>query len=162
MRGEKNGALMSDTTVKLLDPGVNRWRQEGLALKQRAAPADECTLSLNEVQGRPIMFDEFERLCQTKPLFCLLAHYADLGARDRETWQDRVMSLAGVAAKELSRLHGELIAYGWVEQNTGTTPVLKPGVAACCYRITSAGLKTFRLAKKQQAGIRELEEVGVE
>ncbi|MBI1913689.1 MAG: hypothetical protein HYS12_02875 [Planctomycetes bacterium] len=108
------------------------------------------------------MFDEFERLCETKSLFCLLGHYADRGAKDRETWQDRVMSLDGIAPKELSRLHGELIAYGWVEQNTGTTPVLKPGVAACCYRITSAGLKTFKLAKKQQAGMRELEEVAVE
>jgi hypothetical protein len=108
------------------------------------------------------MFDEFERLCETKSLFCLLGHYADRGVKDRETWQDRVMSLEGVAAKELSRLHGELIAYGWVEQNTGMTPVLTPGVAACCYRITATGLKTFKLAKKQQAGMRELDEVGVE
>ena len=108
------------------------------------------------------MFDEFERLCQTKSLFRLLTHYAELGTKDRETWQDRVMSLDSITAKELSRLHGELIAYGWVEQNTGTTPVLKPGVAACCYRITSAGLKIFKLAKKQQAGMPELEEIGVE
>src|SRR4051794_31971395 len=108
------------------------------------------------------MFDEFQRLCETRSLFHLLAHYAEAGARDRETWQDRVMGLDSVSARELSRLHGELIAYGWIEQNTGTTPVLKPGVAACCYRITTAGLKTFKLAKKQQAGARELEEVGVE
>ncbi len=108
------------------------------------------------------MFDEFQRLCETRSLFSLLAHYADLGARDRETWQDRVMSLDGVAAKELSRLHGELIAYGWVEQNTGTTPILKPGVAASCYRVTSAGLKTFKLAKKHVADVRELEEVAAE
>jgi hypothetical protein len=94
------------------------------------------------------MFDEFERLCQTPALFLLLGHYAGPGARDRETWQDRVMTLDGVTARELSRLHGELIAYGWVEQNTGTTPVLKPGVAACCYRVTAAGLKTFKLARK--------------
>jgi len=107
------------------------------------------------------MFDEFERLCQTQPLLHLLGHYAELGAGDRETWQDRLMALDGVAARELSRLHGELIAYGWVEQNTGTTPVLKPGVAACCYRITSAGLKTFKLAKKQR-DVAELEEVAAE
>jgi hypothetical protein len=104
------------------------------------------------------MFDEFQRLRQTQPLLRLLSHYAELGTKDRETWQDRLMELAGTAARELSRLHGELIAYGWVEQNTGTTPVLKPGVAACCYRITSAGLKTFKLAKKQ-ADAEELEEV---
>jgi hypothetical protein len=108
------------------------------------------------------MFDEFQRLCETRALFRLLAHYAEAGARDRETWQDRVMSLDGVSARELSRLHGELIAYGWVEQNTGTTPVLKPGVAASCYRVTSAGLKTFKLARKQQAEAEQLEEVAAE
>lgn len=103
------------------------------------------------------MFDEFQRLRQTQPLLCLLNHYAELGSGDRATWQDRLMELAGVGARELSRLHGELIAYGWVEQNTGTTPILKPGVAACCYRITSSGLKAFKLAKKQ-ADVEELEE----
>ena len=103
------------------------------------------------------MFDEFQRLRETQSLLQLLNHYAEPGARDRETWQDRLMELEGVGARELSRLHGELIAYGWLEQNTGTTPVLKPGVAACCYRITSAGLKTFKLAKKQ-ADAEELEE----
>lgn len=107
------------------------------------------------------MFDEFQRLCQTQPLLHLLGHYAELGATDRDTWQDRLMELEGVAARELSRLHGELIACGWVEQNTGTTPVLKPGVAACCYRITSSGLKTFKLVKRQ-ADVEELEEVAAE
>ncbi len=104
------------------------------------------------------MFDEFERLCQGPSLFRLLGHYAEPGAKDRESWQDRLMNLEGVSPKELSRLHGELIAYGWVEQNTGTTPVLKPGVAACCYRVTSSGLKTFKLARKQRSGAVELEE----
>lgn len=107
------------------------------------------------------MFDEFQRLGESASLLDLLSHYAELGARDRETWQDRVMELQGVAARELSRLHGELIACGWVEQNTGMTPVLKPGVAACCYRITAAGLKTFKRARKQ-ADSEELEEAAVE
>ena len=52
------------------------------------------------------MFDEFERLCRTKSLLRLLGHYADLGAKDREAWQDRVMSLEGVAPRELSRPGG--------------------------------------------------------
>jgi hypothetical protein len=95
------------------------------------------------------MFDEFARLCSTPSLLDLLGRYAELGLKDRETWQDRAMELDGVSSRELSRLHGELIAYGWLEQNTGATPILKPGVAACCYRVTSAGLKTFKLARKQ-------------
>ena len=94
------------------------------------------------------MFDEWERLCGDGRLFSLLAHYAQAGAEDREAWQDRVMQMEGVGAKELARLHGELIACGWVEQNTGLTPVLKPGVAAACYRMTSAGLRALKQARQ--------------
>jgi hypothetical protein len=94
------------------------------------------------------MFDEWERLSDDGRLFALLAHYAQSGASDREAWQDRVMTMAGVEAKALARLHGELIAHGWVEQNTGLTPVLKPGVAAACYRITSAGLRALKQARQ--------------
>ncbi len=71
------------------------------------------------------MFDELERLYIGKHLFRLLAHYAQAGAADREAWQDRLMALDEVTGKELSRLHGELIAQGWIEQNTGVTVVLK-------------------------------------
>ena len=40
-----------------------------------------------------------------------------------------------------------VIAYGWIEQNTGVTPLAKPGVVASCYRITPAGLRALRLAR---------------
>jgi hypothetical protein len=96
------------------------------------------------------MFDELEQLCGDGRLLTLLAHYAEAGSADREAWQDRVMAMAGVAAKELVRLHGELIAYGWVEQNTGLTPVLKPGIAAACYRITGTGLRALKQARRQR------------
>jgi hypothetical protein len=96
------------------------------------------------------MFDELERLCGDGHLLTLLAHYAEAGSADRAAWQDRVMALEGVAAKELVRLHGELIAYGWVEQNTGLTPVLKLGIAAACYRITSSGLRALKQARRQR------------
>jgi len=94
------------------------------------------------------MFDEFEHLCDTPALLRLLGHYAEAGRAQREVWQDRVMELEGVAAKDMCRLHGELIAFGWIEQNTGVTPVLKPGVAAGCYRVTPAGLRTFKEARQ--------------
>jgi hypothetical protein len=97
------------------------------------------------------MFDEFERLCQTPPLQALLARYAEAGKADRTAWQDRVMEVDGLAGRDLSRLHGELIAYGWVEQNTGATPALKPGVAAACYRVTPAGLRAYREAQEKSA-----------
>jgi hypothetical protein len=95
------------------------------------------------------MLDELERLGEDGHLLDLLTHYAEAGAADREAWQDRVMQWEGVQPRELARLHGELIAYGWLEQNTGVTAVLKPGVAAACYRITSAGLRALKQARRQ-------------
>jgi len=90
------------------------------------------------------MMDELERLRRVKELSDLLTHYGDLGRADRETWQDRVLSLAGTEARELARLHGELLAYGWLEQNTGATPVLRAGTVAGCYRITLAGMRALK------------------
>lgn len=90
------------------------------------------------------MFDEMDRLHQWQSLRQLLAHYALPGAVDRETWQDRLMEMVDVETKQLTRLHGELIAYGWLEQNTGVTPPGRPGAVAGCYRVTPAGLRAFR------------------
>jgi hypothetical protein len=95
------------------------------------------------------MFDDVERLRGDRRLFDLLAHYGQAGSADREAWQDRVMEVPGLEPRELARLHGELIACGWVEQNTGVTAVLKPGVAACCYRITGAGQRALKQARRQ-------------
>jgi hypothetical protein len=93
------------------------------------------------------MFDELERLKDTVALQHLLAHYAQAGVVDRERWQDRLMRWEGVEAKELVKLHGELIAYGWVEQNLGTSSSAKPGVLAGCYRVTAAGLRAWQHAQ---------------
>ncbi|HKI38384.1 MAG TPA: hypothetical protein VKA46_41425 [Gemmataceae bacterium] len=87
------------------------------------------------------MFDELERLGENEHLFALLAHYARAGAADRETWQGRVMRMDGLRAEDLVKLHGELIAYDWIEQNTGAVPV--------CYRVTPAGLRAFREAQPE-------------
>ena len=80
--------------------------------------------------GTEALSDGWPRLRQSEALGRLLTHYADLGAADREAWQDRRMALEGVESRELVRLHGQLIACGWLEQNTGATPVLRPGVVA--------------------------------
>ena len=87
------------------------------------------------------MIDEIERLSGNEALRRLLSHYAEAGSADREAWQDRLMELEGTGPKELVKLHGELIAFGWVDQNTGATPVVKPGVVSSCYRITPVGLQ---------------------
>lgn len=92
------------------------------------------------------MFDELDRLRSNPRLVELLSHYARLGEPDREVWQDRLMTMEGVEAPELVRLHGELIAHRWVDQNTGVVPVAKAGEVPGCYRITAAGQKALRLA----------------
>jgi hypothetical protein len=82
------------------------------------------------------MFDELDRLRTNPHLLELLSHYACLGAENRETWQNRLMHLEGVETAVLVKLHGELLAFGWVEQNTAQVPI--------CYRITLAGLRARR------------------
>ena len=97
------------------------------------------------------MFDEPGLLDEKSPLFRLLRYYAELGEANREAWQDRLMSLDDLEARELSRLHGMLIAAGWVEQNTGITPRLERGSVLGCYRITSVGLRMYRNAGEREA-----------
>ncbi len=89
------------------------------------------------------MFDELEQLTRREELFRLLGHYAEAGAADREAWQARLAELVGAGPRDLVRLHGELLAFDWVEQDTGA--------AACRYRVTATGLRAFRqaLAERQ-------------
>jgi hypothetical protein len=82
------------------------------------------------------MLDDIQRLRSNPSLLQLLSHYADLGKEDREVWQKRLMQLDGVEPSELVKLHGELIAFSWVDQNTGHVP--------CCYRITLAGQRAIQ------------------
>ena len=96
------------------------------------------------------MFDELERLRGVKELFDLLQHFQQVGQADRQAWQDRVIALEGVESRQLVKLHGELLAYGWLEQNTGLTPALRAGIAAHCYRITPAGIRALKQARTQE------------
>jgi hypothetical protein len=95
------------------------------------------------------MFDELERLRQTKELFDLLTHYQQVGEADRQAWRDRLDEMEGIEPRQLVKLHGELLAYGWLEQNTGLTPVLRVGAAASCYRITTAGIRALKQVRSQ-------------
>jgi len=89
------------------------------------------------------MFDESQRLRENTHLLFLLTHYAQQGREDRATWRDRLMQMEGVDAKQLSALHGELIAFDWIEQNTGQASPTKDGGPANCYRITLNGLREY-------------------
>jgi hypothetical protein len=103
-------------------------------------------------QGRSMM-DEMDRLRGVKGLCDLLCHYAELGREDRQVWQDRLLNLEGVEPNQLVKLHGELIAYGWIEQNTGATPVLRPGTAPACYRVTPVGLRALKQVHAEEVAV---------
>jgi hypothetical protein len=92
------------------------------------------------------MFDDLEQLQGDPDLFSLLAHYA-AAAIDREAWQDRLMQLDGVSPDSLVKLHGRLLACEWIEQNTGSTAMLRRGSVPACYRVTTAGLRAWKQAR---------------
>lgn len=96
------------------------------------------------------MFDELDRLRADENLLELLKHYAALGDPDREAWQDRAMECAGVDRAELVRLHGELLAFEWIQQNTGTVVNMRDGQVPGCYRITTAGLRALKRARSRE------------
>jgi hypothetical protein len=87
------------------------------------------------------MFDDVDRLRDNPHLAELLGHYANLGKENRALWQDRLMHWEGIDSKELSALHGELMVFDWIEQNTGQASAFKDGVISSCYRITLRGLR---------------------
>lgn len=93
------------------------------------------------------MLEEMQRLHDSLPLRQLLDHYAQRGAADRQVWQDRLMSLEGVPAPELTRLHGELLAFEWLEMNVGVTTGAGGGGVPGCYRVTVAGLRAWKHAQ---------------
>jgi hypothetical protein len=90
------------------------------------------------------MFDFSTRLRENAHLLSLLSHYAQIGAEDREAWQARLMQMDGLAPKDLTALHGELIAFDWIEQNTGHASFGPDGVLSACYRVTRQGLRDYR------------------
>jgi hypothetical protein len=88
------------------------------------------------------MFDELGRLASDQKLRDLLENYGTLGVENRELWQPRLSVIEGVDAPGLSRLFGALIAFGWLEQNTGG-----PG---CSYRITASGQRALRRVRNAE------------
>ena len=51
------------------------------------------------------------------------------------------MSLDGADCSALSRLHGELIAWDWIELNASNFGTSNAGGVAGCYRVTNAALR---------------------
>jgi hypothetical protein len=103
-------------------------------------------LAFWRTQEALVMRDELQLLKGNENLSRLLSQYASAGVADGKTWQDRVMELEGIERQGLIKLHGFLLAYGWVEQNTASVSLSQPGVVPQCYRITAAGLKALKSA----------------
>jgi hypothetical protein len=82
------------------------------------------------------MLDNLERLRNSPQLLQLFSHYAKLGETNPEAWHPRLMVMESDGRVDLVKLHGELMAFDYVEQNTGPMP--------CSYRLTRAGLKALR------------------
>lgn len=82
------------------------------------------------------MLDSLERLRTDPQLLHLFSLYADLCESNPEMWHPRLTQLEDDERADLVKLHGELIAFDLIEQNTGQMP--------CRYRLTRAGIKTFR------------------
>lgn len=104
------------------------------------------------------MLDFSVRLRENAHLLALLSHYARPGAEDRTAWRDRVMRMDGVEPQQLTVLHGELIAFDWVEQNTGDARRSAGGALAACYRVTPHGLREFQRLHGIEAGEAQPEE----
>jgi hypothetical protein len=133
------------TTVGATDKPVT-FSASAISVPSRALPLDflvkQSALSADASFGPPeklAMFDELDRLLTSPHLVQLLAHYAQRGEADREAWQPRLNTMEGVAAPELTKLHGELLAFGWAEQNTGQVPVGN--------RVTPQGQRALRQAQ---------------
>ena len=105
------------------------------------------------------MFDLSMRLRENAHLLSLLSHYARLGAEDRTTWRDRLMRMDGVGTEQLTTLHGELIAFDGIEQNTGHAVLLPDGTLSACYRVTQQGLREFRRLHGVEVADEQLEPV---
>ena len=74
----------------------------------------------------------------------LLAHYATAGEANREAWLDRPMAWDDLDGRALAKLHGLLVAEGWLEINLDSSTPRREGAVASCYRVTPAGLRALR------------------
>ena len=90
------------------------------------------------------MTDELEQLREDARLCDLLSRYSEAGAADRAAWLDRVLSIGDAGPADLSRLHGQLLAAAWIEQNTGYAVASGAGQVRQCYRVTPAGRQALR------------------
>lgn len=75
----------------------------------------------------------------------LLLHYEETYRRQVDAeWLDRLMELDGTDGEELSRLHGLLLAHGWLDSRVHHQAFDLPGQVRACYQITREGRHMLR------------------
>jgi hypothetical protein len=57
------------------------------------------------------------------------------------------MELTGGEPPRLVKLHGELLAFGWIDLNVGMAGICGQGRVAQCYRATSDGVRALKRAQ---------------
>jgi hypothetical protein len=74
----------------------------------------------------------------------LLRRYRELKVHQPQAeWHDRVMDHEGLEAEQLCRLHGLLLANGWIETRVYADAFATPGRLAQCYRATPEGARAL-------------------
>jgi hypothetical protein len=78
------------------------------SLKGKCGPSDVLVARANDLspaQGETAVMDDLDRLRESPDLCVLLDHYIELGNANHDTWQDRVMEMSELDAKEITKLH---------------------------------------------------------
>jgi hypothetical protein len=90
------------------------------------------------------MIGSLEILCDNEALHTLLTRYRQLRKQNPGAeWNDRVMELPETPPAALSKLHGTLLALGWIETRVSWEAFETPGKLTACYRITNDGLRAL-------------------
>jgi hypothetical protein len=67
------------------------------------------------------------------------------------------MVMDGVGPEQMTRLHGELMVFDGIEQNTGNAVLRPDGTLSNCYRVTASGLREFRRLNGIEAEVEQPE-----
>jgi hypothetical protein len=83
----------------------------------------------------------------------LLAAYVERRRFEPEAeWHDRVMEMEGCTPEELTKLHGRLLADGWIETRVHGDAFRRAGRLEACYRATHEGVRALRQAQAEAGG----------
>lgn len=102
-----------------------------------------------------------DALRESTPLRELLYHYLTCKQQSPgQEWHDRVMSVGTLEPADVSKLHGHLLANGWVDTRVANDVFNTPGRLTGCYKITPDGARALQWAMKEADWEDEEQETG--